>query len=337
MSHMIDLKNKNLRTDLVEENIINNSVTKIDENISITDIYLNKENGQLINKKEGRYITISYKDITDYDNKIKVTKIFTKQFNKILKEIKIKKDDNVLVVGLGNINVIADSLGPKTTNSILVTKHLFDLNSVEEGFRCVSILNPSVKGLTGIETQKHILSLVKEEKPDLLIVIDALASSSISRVNKTIQMSTAGISPGSGVSNTRTEISKETVGIPVISVGIPTVVDAATIVSDTISYLYKHFTYTKQNLNNPMNKLLISSINYLKKDININKEDKEKLFGVIGLLNEDDTKKLILEVLTPTGYNMVVTPKEVDYEIDILSNIISSGINNSLHKKVNHL
>lgn len=337
MSHMINLNNKNLRTDLLIENVINSNNIKVDDNISVTDIKLNEEMGKTINKKKGRYITISYKDITDYNNKINVIKTFTKEFSKLLKEINIKDTDKVLIVGLGNINIVADSLGAKTTNNILVTKHLFDINEVEEGFRCVSILNPSVKGLTGIETHTHILSLVKEERPDILIVIDALASSSIARVTKTIQMSTAGINPGSGVSNSRKEISFETIGLPVISVGVPTVVDAATIVSDTITNLYKHFTYTKDNINNPMNKLLISNINYLKKDISINKEDKEKIFGIVGLLNEDETKKLISEVLSPTGYNMIVTPKEVDYEIDLLSNIISTGINKSLHKKVNHI
>ena len=198
----------------------------------------------------------------------------------------------------------------------------------------MSAINPGVMGTTGIETSDIIASIIDKIKPDFVIVIDALASQSIERVNKTIQMTDTGIHPGSGVGNSRKEISKEVLGIPVIAIGVPTTVDAVTIVSDTINYMYKHFSYTKENINNPSNKLMISSPNYLKKNIRINKKDKSKLLGMIGNLDEQETRQLIYEVLSPVGYNLMVTPKEIDFLIDKLSYIIGEGINKSLHKNI---
>ena len=185
-------------------------------------------------------------------------------------------------------------------------------------------------GETGIETSDLIKSIIDTVKPNFVIVIDALASSSLERINKTVQISTSGINPGSGVGNKRKEISEDTLGIPVIAVGVPTVVDAASIVSDTIGYMYKHFAYQKENINNPKNKLMVN-VNYLNKDSQINNQDKENLFGIVGTLTEKQTKSLITEVLNPTGYNFMVTPKEEDFVIEKLSDLISESLNHSLH------
>ena len=185
-------------------------------------------------------------------------------------------------------------------------------------------------GETGIETSDLIKSIIDTVKPNFVIVIDALASSSLERINKTVQISTSGINPGSGVGNKRKEISEDTLGIPVIAVGVPTVVDAASIVSDTIGYMYKHFAYQKENINNPKNKLMVN-VNYLNKDSQINNQDKENLFGIVGTLTEKQTKSLITEVLNPTGYNFMVTPKEEDFVIEKISDLISESLNHSLH------
>ena len=146
-------------------------------------------------------------------------------------------------------------------------------------------------------------------------------------------MTDAGINPGSGVGNKRKEISKEILKIPVIAIGIPTVVDAASIVNDTINYLYKHFAYQKENLNNPKTKLT-ANVNYLKysKDLKINQEDKQKILGMVGSLDEVETKNLIYEILNPIGYNLMVTPKEEDFIIEKLAEVISKGINEALHQ-----
>ncbi|MEG2321970.1 MAG: GPR endopeptidase [Bacilli bacterium] len=340
MAHEIDLSKYKVRTDLAIEAINKRNikgVTSTEEmvdGIKITDVFVLEEGSKIIDKKVGRYITIEFDDVTDYHNGLKVQTVFVKQLKEMLK--KINKKASCLVVGLGNIKSTPDALGPLTINNILVTKHLFMLGSVEEGFRCVSAINPGVMGQTGLETSEIIFSLVKQFNPDFIIVVDALASQSVERVNKTIQMTNTGIHPGSGIGNSRSEISFETLAIPVIAIGVPTVVDAITIVSDTINYMHKHYSYFKANINNPINKLLTSSPNYLKKDIKVNKEDKKTLLGIVGTLNDQEIKQLLFEVLTPIGFNLMVTPKEVDFLVDKLSTIIGNGINMALHENVNN-
>ena len=339
--HRIDLKNYEIRTDLAIEATPNlNNIKKnekIIDNIKVTNIYLDKKTHKLINKKIGNYTTIEFDDITDYNKKENVKKVFSSELRKLLKKLSIREDDSCLVIGLGNISSTPDALGPLTIQNILVTNHLFDVANVENGFRRVGAISPGVKGSTGIETSDIIKGIVDKVKPSFVIVIDALASQSIERVNKTIQMTDAGIHPGSGIGNNRKEISKETLDIPVIAIGVPTVVDAVTIVSDTINYMHKHFTYMKNNINKTNKLIPINKINYLKEQIDVTIEDKKNLLGMIGNLNESEIKQLIYEVLSPIGYNLMVTPKEINFVIDKLSDVIGNGINRALHKNVNNL
>ena len=339
MKHEIDLKNYQIRTDLIVEQVTdeNNVSTKVyDENgIKITTVEVDKNMSEQINKKVGDYVTIEFDDVTDSHNQEIVKKIFSEQLSEIIKKAKIKDSDKCLIVGLGNDKSTPDSLGPLTIDKVLVTNHLFMYGQVEEGFRSVSAIIPGVTGTTGIETSDLIKSIVDGIKPDFLIMIDALASQALDRVNKTIQISNTGIHPGSGVGNSRKEISKDTTGIPVIAIGIPTVVDAVTVVSDTINYMQKHYAFHKKFIKNPLSKLVSSTqINYLKKEVDIEKEDKINLLGIVGSLNEMEIKQLILEVLTPIGYNLMVTPKEVDFIVEKLATILGEGINISLHEKI---
>lgn len=339
MKHEIDLKNYQIRTDLIVEQVTdeNNVSTKVyDENgIKITTVEVDKNMSEQINKKVGDYVTIEFDDVTDSHNQEIVKKIFSEQLSKIIKKTKIKDSDKCLIIGLGNDKSTPDSLGPLTIDKVLVTNHLFMYGQVEEGFRSVSAIIPGVTGTTGIETSDLIKSVVDGIKPDFLIMIDALASQALDRVNKTIQISNTGIHPGSGVGNSRKEISKDTTGIPVIAIGIPTVVDAVTVVSDTINYMQKHYAFHKKFIKNPLSKLVSSTqINYLKKEVDIEKEDKINLLGIVGSLNEMEIKQLILEVLTPIGYNLMVTPKEVDFIVEKLATILGEGINISLHEKI---
>ena len=338
MKHEIDLKNYQIRTDLIVEQVTdeNNVSTKVyDENgIKITTVEVDKNMSEQINKKVGDYVTIEFDDVTDSHQEI-VKKIFSEQLSEIIKKTKIKDSDKCLIIGLGNDKSTPDSLGPLTIDKVLVTNHLFMYGQVEEGFRSVSAIIPGVTGTTGIETSDLIKSVVDGIKPDFLIMIDALASQALDRVNKTIQISNTGIHPGSGVGNSRKEISKDTTGIPVIAIGIPTVVDAVTVVSDTINYMQKHYAFHKKFIKNPLSKLVSSTqINYLKKEVDIEKEDKINLLGIVGSLNEMEIKQLILEVLTPIGYNLMVTPKEVDFIVEKLATILGEGINISLHEKI---
>jgi len=344
MNDEIDLSKYKIRTDLAIEEIekIKPKLTGIIshqeqiKDIKITRVTVKEEGSKKINKTPGEYITIEFKDITDYENKETLKEIFSNELKELLKKVNIKETDTCLIIGLGNRKSTPDSLGPITVDNVLVTKHLFDLDkeNVSEGFRPVSAIVPGVMGETGIETSEIILGLIERTKPDFIIAIDALASQSINRVNRTIQMTDTGIHPGSGVGNARKELNKNTIGIPVIALGVPTVVDAVTIVGDTINYIVKHFSYKTQNIDNPVTKLTplinIENINITE----LTKDQKEELMGIIGGLSESDLKQLIFEILTPMGYNLMVTPKEVDFIMEKLADIISGGINNALHRQV---
>lgn len=334
---MIDLKKYAIRTDLavesLEEDDLGNLVKYEENGISVSSLVVDKTLGKKINKKEGDYTTIEFLDITDFDNREKVGKVFQKELKKILFKKNITDNMSALVIGLGNEKSAPDSLGPKVVKEILVTRHLFELNvKVNKNIRIVSSFAPGVMGVTGIETSNIIKSLVDTVKPDFLIVIDALASSSIDRLNKTIQITTAGISPGSGVSNKRKEISEEIYHIPVIAIGIPTVVDAPTIISDSINSLFKYFSYLKDNL--------AKSKLSLKKKIgnkdNLSNEEKKELLGILGTLSDKDKKSLLKEILISDELDLIVTPKEIDFLIDKMSSLISSTLNNTLHKDVTH-
>lgn len=332
MGHEVDLKQSILRTDLAVE-LVKSKPTKQIDDIKITNITLSKEEAKQINKKPGHYTTIEFTDVTDSTNQKKLQNIFKDELKALLKKENIKEDDMCLVLGLGNEKSTPDSLGPLVVSQTLVTNYIYLYGTLDEGFRRVCAIAPGVMGTTGIETSDLIQSLVQKLKPNFIITIDALAASSVERVNKTIQMTNSGINPGSGVGNKRKEISKEILNIPVIAIGIPTVVDAASIVSDTIQYLYDHFAYQTANFNNPATKLT-ANVNYLKLDqkFTIKKEDKEKILGMVGTLSEEETKSLIYEILNPIGYNLMVTPKEEDFLITRLAEVLSAGLNEALHQ-----
>jgi spore protease len=264
-----------------------------------------------------------------------VGEVLEGEINNIIGKLGIDKNDSCLIIGLGNRDSTADSLGPKTIDKVMVTRHLFLLNtSVKEGIRCVSTISPGVMANTGIESYDIITSLVAKIKPDFLIAIDALASSSIDRINKTIQLTDTGIHPGSGVGNNRKEISRDTVGIPVIAIGVPTVVESSIIVNDTITYLFKHLSYIKNNYK--MNKLVLNyNKRYLdNKSDDLTKDEKRVVSGMLGELTEEEKIDLIEEVLTNLDYNLIVTPKEIDFLIDKLSDLIARSINKSLNEAV---
>lgn len=339
--HTIDLKNKGYRTDLVIDEITREKDTKLSskilektKNVTVEEVIIDEK--AKFNKKTGIYETISFTDITDKNNFKEVEEVAVKTLKNMLNKLNISSNAKILVVGLGNASSTPDALGPKTLDHVLVTRHLFLLGEVEEGYRNVASFKPSVTGVTGIETKDLIEGIKEKIKPDILIVIDALASSSIERLNKTIQITSAGISPGSGVGNNRLEISQDTLHIPVIAIGVPTVVDGATIVENTLQLLLKKISYGIENKENEKLKLVpITNQNYLNHTKELSKEQKEDLLGMVGLLDEQELKSLILEVLLPVNYNMMVTPKEIDHLIEKLSLLLGNMINKSLHEHFN--
>nr|WP_216631523.1 MULTISPECIES: GPR endopeptidase [Bacillus amyloliquefaciens group] len=310
--------------------------------IKVRTVDITKEGAELSGKKQGRYVTIEAQGVREHDSEMqeKVTEVFAEEFSAYLSALKIPKDASCLIVGLGNWNVTPDALGPLVTENLLVTRHLFRLQpeNVQEGYRPVSALAPGVMGLTGIETSDIIQGVIKESKPDFVIAVDALAARAVERVNTTIQFSDTGIHPGSGVGNKRKELSKETLSIPVIAIGVPTVVDAVTIASDTVDYILKHFGREMKD-DSPSRSLVPAGMNFGKKKVLTDEDlpgekERQSFLGIVGTLDENEKRQLIHEVLSPLGHNLMVTPKEIDTFIDDMANVLANGLNTALHEKV---
>ncbi|MUV39578.1 GPR endopeptidase [Lentibacillus sp. JNUCC-1] len=193
------------------------------DDVNITYVEVSSEGGKLIDKKPGTYVTIYADGVKKQDTKKQkeAAGILAKELEALLEHNQVPKDATGLIVGLGNWQVTPDALGPMTTEKILVTSHLFELDfeTVAEGYRSVAAITPGVMGVTGIETSDTIFGIVEQFKPDFIIAVDALASRSVERINETIQLSDSGIHPGSGVGNKRKELSKETLGSPLLPSG----------------------------------------------------------------------------------------------------------------------
>lgn len=260
---------------------------------------------QVMGKPKGKYITLDMPKLTYYDSDTmdEVSEVLSTELSSL---INLQESMTALVVGLGNINVTPDALGPKVVGKLMITRHLKQLvpDSIDEGIRPVCAISPGVLGTTGMETGEIIKGVVNKIKPNLIICIDALASRKMDRVNTTIQIGTTGISPGAGIGNKRMEISEKTLGIPVIAIGVPTVVDAATMTNDTLDLLLDQF-------------------------ISQSKQGTE-FYNMLKAVDRDEKENLIKEVLNPYVGNLVVTPKEVDMIIDSISKVVANGINIAL-------
>lgn len=228
------------------------------DNINITRVKIKDEEGEkALNKKRGNYITIDVKKINNIsmEDEQKIIDSITKEL-KLIIDMHVKKDEEVLVVGLGNLYSTPDSLGSKVVQNIEITRHIkiYLPNYIDKSTRSISAVTPGVLGTTGIETLEIVKGIVDNVKPKLIIAIDSLCSKNIDRINKSIQISDTGIVPGGGVGNAREELSEETLGIPVIALGIPTVLDAATIVINTLNLcdivISEDEIIEKMNLNN---------------------------------------------------------------------------------------
>lgn len=357
----LDLSKYNVRTDLAIEahEMVVDEQKKQDANLSsiegvivkerkvgnvkISKVEITELGATTVGKKPGNYLTLEVQGIRQQDTELQdeVQQVFAREFSEFMKQIGIKDEDSCLVVGLGNWNVTPDALGPICVENLLVTRHLFALQpeTVEEGFRSVSAIAPGVMGITGIETSDIIYGVIEKTKPDFVIAIDALAARSLERVNATIQISDTGIHPGSGVGNKRKELSKESLGIPVIAIGIPTVVDAVSITSDTIDFILKHFGRELKEGDKPSRRLAPAGLTFGKKKVLTDEdlpgdEEKRSFLGLVGTLPDEEKRKLIHEVLAPLGHNLMVTPKEVDVFIEDMANVVAAGLNAALHYEV---
>ncbi|MDU6112865.1 MAG: GPR endopeptidase [Paeniclostridium sordellii] len=281
--------------------------TKELEDCIVTKVeVLDEQGAQIMNKGIGIYTTIESK-LMKYDDDESREQVISYLKDELISILGNDKTKKTLVIGLGNWNITSDALGPKTVSKTLVTRHIFKNynKDYDDDFTEVSGLSPGVMGITGIETSEIVKAIVEATNPDRVIAIDALASRKMERVNSTIQISTAGISPGGGVGNKRKALNKEYLGVDVIAIGVPTVVDAATLTSDVLD-------------------LAIDNLMEQSKE-------SEGFYNMLKQLKEDEKYHLIKDSLEPYGKNLIVTPKDIDDTIENLSIIISEGLNRSLH------
>lgn len=233
----------NLRTDLAverheiagSEDIDGIEINKYDDGgVTVTEIKVTNENGsRVLDKPLGSYVTV---EVTPFS---KASDLFSHQLTVLSEQIKKLIPDSglVLIAGLGNKTITPDALGPRAAELIFATRHIgaeLRKSIGMENIRNAAVIIPGVLGKTGVETGEIIESVARKVKPCAVIAIDALASRRLERLGTTVQMATSGVVPGSGVGNARSRIDEQTLGIPVLSVGVPTVVDAATLASDLI-------------------------------------------------------------------------------------------------------
>jgi spore protease len=291
-------------------------VSEIQEGeITIQKVQIHNQQGEkAIGKPIGTYVTIeipglSSGEFLDYESAYQA-------LGKELKDLlNLKNDGAVLVVGLGNWNITPDSLGPRVVSETNVTRHILEFGDPKskeelEGLRAVCAISPGVLGITGIETFEIVRGVVDRLNPSYVIVVDSLASRKTQRVSNTIQLANTGISPGSGVGNKRKGISQETLGRPVIAIGVPTVIDAATLATDAILMMLEDIKKNQNPLPTELKK-----IETLSENPSIEMDD------------------LIKKLIEPYYESLIVTPKEIDEIIDRVSTILSEGINIALGVK----
>ena len=276
----------------------------------LTHVEIHSEKGsQLMGKPMGNYITLEAEKLKENDAECheKIIKVLAENIRSLAQ---FDEESCILVAGLGNWNITPDALGPKVVSKILVTRHLQGTlpEEIEETVRPVAAVSPGVMGITGIETGEIIKGIVERLQPSLLIAIDALAARRSNRINAAIQLSDTGISPGAGVGNKRMMLDQESLGIPVIAIGVPTVVDAATLVNDT------------------MDRILGEMMRQTEKG--------SAFFQTLQSLEQEEKYQMIADILGPYTGNMFVTPKEVDAVVDRLANIIANSINIAIHPGV---
>lgn len=286
-----------------------------DSGVKLTEVVILDEQGaRAMNKPRGTYLTMEAEQLAEKDEDFhqEVAQELSCQIGRLMKNLLGEKMENlaglkVLAVGLGNSQVTPDGLGPETVGNLQITRHLEGQYGAgflkEKGLPSLSGIAPGVMAQTGMETAEILQGIVKETRPDLLIAIDALAACSIRRLGTTIQLTDTGIHPGSGVGNHRRGLTEEELGIPVLAIGVPTVVGAAAIVQDTISVMLQVLD---------------------------GHEATREMGRFVEELSPEERYHLIRELLEPEFGSMFVTPPDIDRTIRQLSYTISEGIHMAL-------
>lgn len=281
--------------------------TSQDDDVIITRVNITTpEAERMMGKLQGKYVTIEARGLRYKNTPLqeKVMKFLAEELGDLAG---IERNATILVVGLGNWNITPDALGPRAVDKIVVTRHLQGMLSPElkGGVRSVCAIAPGVLGLTGMETAEIVEGIVGKIKPSLVIAVDALAAASSHRVITTVQLANTGINPGSGVGNKRFGLTRESLGVPVIAIGVPTVVHASTIAMDTIDTLQEHASFARY-------------------------------FKSLENLSDQDRQVIVRQVLPEALGDLMVTPKEVDRLIEDIADVIAGGINQAMHPHIDY-
>ena len=279
-----------------EINGVDVKITK-NEGITTTKIKITNEHGTIaLGKPIGTYVTIEAPDIKySVDVYEKACLLLAEEIRNLAK---IESRTKTLVVGLGNKKITPDALGPDVISKLMVTNHMKEhlKDFFDDDITSVCAIAPGVLGTTGMETAQIIKGVIEQVKPDLVIAVDALASRSLDRISNTIQLSDTGINPGAGVENSRAKLDEETLGVKVLAIGVPTVVDAVTIASDSIDMVMAD----------------------LGEDV----------------LGDEKKNRMIKDALSKNIGTLMVTPKDIDSVIEKTSKTVANGINLALHRNL---
>jgi spore protease len=262
---------------------------------------LSSEAERTLGKPRGQYVTIDVPRFRDRDSDLRdrVTDVVTAELAHFLSR---PREEHILVVGLGNWNATPDALGPRVVDRLLVTRHLAAVvpRDIRDRMRPVAAVAPGVLGTTGIETVDIVRGIVRETHPDMVVAIDALAAARAERLVASIQIADSGIHPGSGVGNRRHGLTYDTLGVPVLAVGVPTVVQAGSIVFQALG-------------------LLVESLG---KD--------QAFYRIVQEMTRPEQRQLIDEVIGPTMGDLMVTPKEIDLVVNDMADVLAEALNRAL-------
>lgn len=258
----------------------------------------NEKGERILGKPEGVYITLEGVDLADNDGEFheEMSALLAEHLEKLLGNRK-----NILVAGLGNREVTPDALGPLVVQNLFVTRHLKEYPFARK-MRASMAIAPGVMAQTGMETREILRGIIGKTEPEVLVVVDALAAKTSGRLNKTIQICDTGIAPGAGVGNERQEISEKTMGIPVIAVGVPTVISVPAMAGDIMQSFLESL-------------------------------GDEKMLNIYESWSDQEKYRFMAESLHEELFGLFVTPKEIDEAVKRISYTISEGINRVIARK----
>lgn len=319
------MKNEYSRSDLAIESLAYATKDKDYTHDVYQDHSITIETFEILNKSDlyphdiGKYIEMSF---PDYQDMTILTQHFQKQLQSFIKSLTNKIDPCLLYIGLGNETLTSDAIGPRTLKHIQATHHYSIEERHHQQYYDTLCMAPGVMAHTGMETADIIHCLVEEFHPDVIIAIDALCAQSYEKICHVIQMNNVGIYPGSGIGNHRKRITEASMGVPVIAIGVPTVIHVSSLVSDVYNLLEGYF---KESLD-PSTALKVGKRK--RYEGRLNEVQRRLILGEIGQLNEQKRIQLFNEVLNPIDHQFIMSDKQIDFDIEMISQILSQAINN---------